>query len=83
MSRFIKLTNFLINTNNIHSILIQPNKYVIQIVSKNINGFNLGIFGFSMGNISSVTSEIEVCEKKHSTDYKIMTDFINKNDKNV
>ncbi len=83
MSKFIRLTNFLINTNNIHSILIQPNKYVIQIVSKNINGFNVGIFGFSMGNISSVTSEIEVCEKKHSTDYKIITDFINKNDKNV
>ena len=83
MSKFIKLTNFLINTNNIHSILIQPNKYVIQIFSKKINGFNVGIFGFSIGDISSVTSEIEVCEKKHSTDYKIITDFINKNDKNV
>lgn len=83
MSKFIRLTNFLINTNNIHSILIQPNKYVIQIVSKNINGINVGIFGFSIGNISSVTSEIEVCEKKHSTDYKIVTDFISKHDKNV
>jgi hypothetical protein len=79
MSKFIKLTNFLINTNNIHSILIQPNKYVIQIVSKKINGFNVGVFGY----ISSVTSEIEVCEKKHSSDYKIVTDFISKNDKNV
>ena len=83
MSRFIKLTNFLINTNNIHSILIQPNKYVIQIVSKKINGYNLGIFGFSMGDISSVTSEIEVCEKKHSTDYKIVSEFISKNDKHL
>ena len=79
MSKFIRLTNYLINTNDIHSIVIKPNKYVIQIVSKKINGFNCVIFGY----ISSVTSEIEVCEKKHSTDYKIVTDFINKNDKNV
>jgi hypothetical protein len=80
MLKFIRLTNFLINTNDIHSIVIKPNKYVIQIVSKKINGFNVGIFGFSMGNISSSTSEIEVCEKKNSNDYKIVTDFINKND---
>ena len=80
MSKFIRLTNFLINTNNIHSILIKPNKYVIQIVSKKINGFNVGIFGFNIGDISTVTSEIEVCEKKHSNDYKIVTDFISKHE---
>ena len=80
MSKFIRLTNFLINTNNIHSILIKPNKYVIQIVSKKINGFNVGIVGFNIGDISTVTSEIEVCEKKHSNDYKIVTDFISKHE---
>jgi hypothetical protein len=80
MSKFIRLTKFLINTNDIHSIVIKPNKYVIQIVSKKINGFNLGIFGFSIGDISSVTSEIEVCEKKHSNDYKIVSDFISKHE---
>ena len=28
---------------------------------------------------STYSSEIEVCEKKHSIDYKIVTDWISKN----
>ena len=79
MSKFLKLTNFLINTNDIHKIVIQPNKYCIHIVSKKLDGFNWGISGFGLGNISSYTCEIEVCEKNHSTDYKIVTDWIDKN----
>jgi hypothetical protein len=38
MSKFIKLTNFLLNTNDIHKIVIQPNKY--YIVDKKIDCFN-------------------------------------------
>jgi len=34
MSKFIKLTNILFNTNDIHKIVIQPNKYLIHIVGK-------------------------------------------------
>jgi len=79
MSKFIKLTNFLINTNDIHKIVIQPNKYCIHIVSKKLDGFNWGIGGFGIGYIYSYTSEVEVCETKHSTDYKIVTDWIDKN----
>ena len=79
MSKFLKLTNFLLNTNDIHKIVIQPNKYYIHIVSKKIDGFNWGIGGFGIGSIYSYTSEIEVCETKHSTDYKIVTDWIDKN----
>ena len=80
MSKFIKLTNFLLNTNDIHKIVIQPNKYYIHFVSKKIDGFNWSIGGFGIGTISSYSSEIEVCEKKHSTDYKIVTDWISKNE---
>jgi hypothetical protein len=79
MSKFIKLTNFLLNTNDIHKIVIKPNKYYIHIVSKKKDGFYWGIGGFGLGNISSYTSEIEVCETNHSTDYKIVTDWIDKN----
>ena len=79
MSKFLKLTNFLINTNDIHKIVIQPNKYCIHIVSKKLDGFNWGIGGFGIGYIYSYTSEVEVCETKHSTDYKIVTDWIDKN----
>jgi len=78
MSKFIKLTNFLLNTNDIHKIVIQPNKYYIYIIGKKIDGFNWSIGAFGLGNISSYTSEIEVCETKHSIDYKIVSDWINK-----
>lgn len=78
MSKFIKLTNFLLNTNDIHKIVIQPNKYYIHIVGKKIDGFNWGIGWF--GNISSYTSVIEVCETKHLIDYKIVSVWISKNE---
>ena len=79
MSKFLKLTNVLLNTNDIHRIVKYPNKYCIHIVSKKMDGFSWGIGGFGLGNISSYTSEIEVCETNHSTDYKIVTDWIDKN----
>ena len=78
MSRFIKFTNLLLNTNDIHKIVIQPNKYHVYIENKTINGFNWGIGGFGLGSISSYTSEIEVCETKHPTDYKMLSDWIDK-----
>lgn len=80
MSKFLKLTNQLLNTNDIHKIVILPNKYYIHIASKKINGFNFGFGGANYGIISSYTSEIEVCETKHSTDYKIVSDWISKNE---
>ena len=41
MSKFLKLTTILFNTNDIHKIVIIPNKYYIHIVNKQIRGFNL------------------------------------------
>lgn len=79
MSKFLKLTNGLYNTNDIHKIIICPNKYFIHIVGKKLDGFNWKIGGFGMGNIYSHTYEIEVCETTHSTDYKIVTDWISRN----
>jgi hypothetical protein len=79
MSKFIKLTNFLLNTNDIHKIVIKPNKYFIHVVTKKLDGFSWSIGAFGIGNISSDIFEIEVCETKHSTDYKIVSDWINKN----
>ena len=79
MSKFIKFTNFLLNTNDIHKIVIQPNKYCFHIVSKKKEGFSWVIGGFGIGNISSYTYEFDVCETNHSTDYKIAADWIDKN----
>lgn len=78
MSRFIRLTNFLLNTNDIHKIIIQPNKY--YIMSKKLDGFNWSIAGSGIGWIHSSTSEIVVCETKDPIDYKIVSDWISKID---
>jgi hypothetical protein len=80
MTKFLKLTNFVLNTNDIHKIVIQSNKYIFHIVSKKMDGFSWGIGWFSLGNISSYSYDFEVCETKHSTDYKIVTDWIDKNE---
>ncbi len=74
MPKFIKLTNFIINTNYIYSIVKKPNKYYIHLMSNRFDGYYVGVFGF--GNISSFDPEIEVCEIKHSSDYKIISDWI-------
>lgn len=79
MSKFIKLTSIILNTNDIHKIVIQSNKYFIHIVGKKIDGFSWGIGGFGIGNISSYNSEIEICEIKNSIDYKIVSNWIDKN----
>ena len=73
MSKFIKFTNMLLNTNDIHKIVIQPNKYNIHILKRKINGFNWTIFS------SSYTNEMEVCKTKSPINYEILTDWISKN----
>ena len=74
MSKFLKLTNFVLNTNDIHKIVIHPNKYCFHIVSKQMDGFNWGIGAFGLGKLSSYNYEFEICETNHPTDYKIVTD---------
>jgi hypothetical protein len=77
MSKFIKLTNLILNINYIQSIVIKPNKYYINVACNNFDGSNWNISGFGMGTISSYNYEIELCETKHSSDYKIVSDWIN------
>jgi hypothetical protein len=69
----------LINTNDIHKIIINPNKYYIYVMTKKFNGFSWLFAGTGTGSISSYEEYIEVCETKHSIDYKIVTEWINKN----
>ena len=58
MSKFIKLTNLVININYIHSIVIKPNKYYINIMSNKFNGLQWTAAGFGVGSISSHNYEI-------------------------
>jgi hypothetical protein len=78
MTKFLKLTNFILNANNIYKISIQPNRFVIYVAYKKVDGFLWLIGGFGLGNLSTVTEEVEVCGEKHSTDYKIVSEWINK-----
>ncbi len=79
MSKFLKLTNFILNTNDVHKIVISPGKYCIHVAGKQIEGFNWGIGGFGFGSLSSGAWVIDVCETKHATDYKIVSDWIREN----
>jgi len=76
MSKFLKLKNFIVNINYIHTIVIKPNKYCIQVVNNKFDGSNFSAAGFGIGNISTHNYEIEVCEINHPNDYKIVSDLI-------
>lgn len=76
MSRFIRLTNFAVNVNDIQRIVIEPNKY--YILTKKLDGFTWNIGPFGIGWLHSDTDKTEVCETKHPIDYKIISDWINK-----
>jgi hypothetical protein len=75
MSKFIRFTNFVLNSNDIRKILILPNKYCICIASKKLYGSSWTIGGFGTGSISSYSEEIEVCKTKDPIDYKIVSDW--------
>lgn len=79
MSKFLRLTNFILNSNDINRIVINPNKYHIFFTSEKNNGFGLCFYGFGFGGISSNVNELEICETNHPNDYKMVTDWINKN----
>uniref|UniRef100_A0A6C0E3Z4 Uncharacterized protein n=1 Tax=viral metagenome TaxID=1070528 RepID=A0A6C0E3Z4_9ZZZZ len=76
MTKFIKLTNYIININHIHRIVIKPNKYYIHLVSNKFDGFKWDVGVIGIGTIASHNSEIEVCETKHPIDYKILSEWI-------
>lgn len=76
MSKFIKLTNIILNTNDLHSIIVRPNKYYINFAS---NIFDGSCWCFSKcGVFSSNTYQIEVCKNTHPNDYKLVSDWIDK-----
>jgi hypothetical protein len=79
MTKFIKLTNLIINTKYIQSIVIKPNKYYINVLSNKFDGSNWNSPIYGMCTISSYNSEIEVYETENSRDYKIISDWIDKN----
>jgi len=72
MSRFLRLKNLIINTNNITTIKQNGSKYTISIKKQNIDGFF--IFGF--GTINTTYEKFVFCEKKDESDYREITKWI-------
>ena len=72
MSRFLKLTNIIINKNVIQQIHINKDKILIYLMTNKTDGFMM----FGGGSVNSHNTEFEVCKTKNLSDYKIVTDWI-------
>jgi hypothetical protein len=76
MSKFIKLTNRVLDKNHITKIIIEIDKYYIHILDKNCNRFITKSEWYKTEYILH-PKIYEVCKIKHPQDYKIITEWIN------
>lgn len=72
MSRFIKLTNMVINTSKIIKINTYTDGYIVHTSDINFSGLSL----FSVGMLSSTDSTIRVLKTESPADYQVITDWI-------
>ena len=72
MTRFLRLTNMLLNVNQIRLIEIRPDKYKIKMIPHHINGSII----LGSGGFNSVNDVIDVCKKEDIADYKIVSDWL-------
>jgi hypothetical protein len=72
MTRFIRLTNLIVNTSKIVTVDILPTKYVIHMNNQHFHGWIL----FSSGNIVSTPNTVEICENEKPNDYEIVKKWI-------
>lgn len=72
MSRFIRLTNLIINTHNITTIKHNNSKYIISLKRQYIDGFTL----FGCGGIHTNYDKYVFCKEKEETDYIAIHNWI-------
>ena len=72
MSRFLRLTNMLLNVNQIRLIEITPDKYKIRMIAHHISGFTF----FGSGGFDSYNHDFNCCKKENSIDYKIISEWL-------
>lgn len=77
MSKFLKLTENIINTSQINRIRILSNKYQILIMNNGTDGFMIG----GSGMHKACMDTIYVCAEKDPNDYKKVSDWIYSLDK--
>jgi hypothetical protein len=78
MSRFLRLTNFLVNVNQIRLIEITPDKYKISMIPHHISGTVI----LGSGGFNSNHNDINICKKEDVTDYTIVSDWLLSEKKN-
>jgi len=72
MSRFIRLTNMVINTSKLVKIENSNNQYCMYFSNNNISGY----FILSIGNLFTSDNTIVVCKEKSPEDYQIVENWI-------
>lgn len=72
MSRFLKLTNTIINKNVIQHIEIQKDKFIIHLMSNNTTGFCI----VGSGRFDSLNTTLDICKTKQWNDYNIVAHWI-------
>ena len=72
MTRFLKLSNIIINTTKIMTIDILPTKYTICMSNQKIDGWLL----FTSGSVDSKNTKIEVCKTEHPIDYQAVKEWV-------
>lgn len=72
MSRFIRLTNLIINTQNISDIKHNNFKYIISLKIQKINGFTI----FGSGIFNTYYEKYIFCKEKEETDYIAIHNWI-------
>jgi hypothetical protein len=73
MSKFIKLSNSIINTTKIVKIDISQNIYTIHLLNFNFCGF----VALGSGIFDSKENFIEICKKTNYEDHQIIEKWIN------
>ena len=78
MSRFIKLSNKIINTVYIENISFytNPNKYYIQMKNSVSNPFGFFIAGTGWISSGYSNSSVTICSEADPEDYKIISKWI-------
>jgi hypothetical protein len=76
MTRFLKLTSIIFNTNHIHRVTILPNQYEIHMMTYTSSATIFGVAGTGFGGKSDGVEKYIVSSNDHPTDYKKVSDWL-------
>ena len=77
-SRFLRLTSFLLNVNQIRRIDINPGVYKIHLIPTELSGFTI----VGSGTFQSSAETYTATEKDNIIDYKLIDEWIKNNENN-